>query len=346
MREEKGSVLLMVMIIALVLSLVLLVVSASLERKLFQLRRKINFEGELVQLNHDFNEFVNVYSRQVYERLDHACHLQGHQGEVNEDLVFEGMMIDMVGYCHEESYRKMVRFRGVDGVKGQEVTLNRILFQEKGSEAFKSEVESYEIVKNDAWEVTILTGGGMYRYILPIRADDDGREVFDTGGYLLDSVVDQGFYVILEGVLWQLPKEQGRSAFIIYDISGNEFLVDYRVKDNIHLLLREFYGSGIFKLNILTLAMAKIDQRASEIEVDAIFVGDDYAVEYVDLDGVSLIGNKGGELLAVDWGGKPRWGRQYEWYKSSNISCGLGREVFMPVEGFVIGCQRKGWINI
>lgn len=336
MNEERGSTLLIVLMLVMVLSFVLMTIGGLLGRKLFQLRKSMDFERENVSLYQSFDGQVEGYLRA--HGIDTDVLGFGSCFTKSWDAIagFEKVRIWSVdGSCYGETYRKVFYFdEGMSAEGGVYfIGASSVLVNEK-EKGVLSEIKGYELVRDGGWVLVIYTDTGIYQYALPVQ---EGNELF--GFHFLEVSSNSDFYMILEGVLWRLPKEGGDNVKVVDLglVAADELLVSYLLRDELALLIKEDIGLGLFRLKVLRVTINGLYRYP----VGSVSLAGHYRVDRVDLDGVLLIGGKDeGVLFALNWEGMPRWGKQYEWV-GRNMWCGVGAQTFEPIEGYIVGCQRK-----
>lgn len=351
MVREKGSALLMLLVVGVVLSVVMLMVGNLLSQKVFLMHReKIVYDAELVgQKNFDrdvdrymssFNPLlkVGVETEEAFN-TNSSCSLQtkwlGESDPIRVDWFPPG--------CFGESYQYSIRLKQEIQVGVGRVRFSRASVLDWTGDEYDDWVWSrdkkFSLHQEDGLWVVIHDKGARFVYQM-----DSSQLTFGMDNpYLAASEIHHSFFMILGGSLWRLSKDG--TILRMVDISGEtsvEVISDYIVDDNLLLLMRYRAAGNQYYFEILKVSLKDSSFPPDRFGVSGLVVRDDYNVVRTDRDGVLLENKSGGRvLLAIAWSGRPRWGTQYLWMYGNNIQCGLGLELFEPKAGYVIGCQRK-----
>lgn len=348
MVREEGSVLLMLLIVGVVLSIILFVIGSLLSQKIFLAHReKVVYEEVLLEQER-FDHDIGLYLPFIKYESEPAVKL-GVGSDCLSSIVSHGD--DVLGVmsiklflpgCFGESYRYSVHFARKVFVGVGQMLLSRtfILDWDEYFDEIRSSTKELFLSEEEGGGVSVLIRDVAAEYAYRIEVSQDLFVLSDS--YLGVSETQGSFFMVLNGWVWALSKQGGFAK--IANLSSNsvgEVVADYIIAGDLFLLVRHKLG-GQFYFEFLKISLREGLLVPDRFWVEGLEVQQDYEVVDINRDGVLLESNGvGRELLAFNWLGKPRWGSRYLWLYGNNIQCGIGREVFEPRAGYVIGCQRK-----
>lgn len=187
--------------------------------------------------------------------------------------------------------------------------------------------------------LTIVEGDLIYRYRMPERFDEAVIRV-------LKSTTDDAFYLLYLRELWLLPKGSESPYKLVSDIhQGGVLVADYIEKKGIYLLFFQDAckaGDGCFYIVFYPNSPQKVDesvdvllQRSLSWRAYRVLLVDRFKV-FIEVEAEDTH-----QLLTVMWDGRTVWGETYLWESQRSIVCPLQSQIFEPIKGWVIGCQRR-----
>lgn len=363
MRRERGSILLTLMVVFLLCGLYLSSGVVALSLKIFQLQR---WHRSLEERERTISLFL-----QERERIDWSegratlstkgCHLF-NQRELRQR---EGFSVKKVGdNCYPASDRTIYQLSFGGEVSGH----NRVLYQYQF--VSKNKMPVIEPMLNveygeDRWILRVRYQGEVLIFQVMKNVLRESGVDLDEGDLatfgLVPMVKDHNqtldlLFALQDGkYLWKLkragvPKllHQFRNgervlASLFNPIEGNLYLL---VVNDRHSLAESL---TLYLLDVSTDHLAyRVLQEDLLLSYRGIAEKGNFKVEKID--GRSLVmrgemrerlGSGVDEFLfAIDWSGDALWGRDYFWRRSA-IECGFQQEVYEPIPGWQIGCQRQ-----
>lgn len=204
-------------------------------------------------------------------------------------------------------------------------------------------IDSWMIdLKEDVLDVTIHYKDKTYQYDI----EDRGAGMFGSEAMILRSVLSEGFLLLYRQEVWLLPMDPATEMRGVgqFNYDGGEFLSGFSNSSGLYLVKRNFVSGemGIaidfYPRMLGGLAFGKGEQLLREEvrfqKYEELLVDEDKLI-------VRLISDERDTMLAVMWSGATVWGGQYLWQAQVGINCPLQSEVFEPIAGWILGCQRK-----
>lgn len=362
--SERGSVLVVVMIVMLSVILLLAALHELLSMQVFQYRKWGVFITEQQAKVGEFNQKLSTLLQGEFDYhlvvgREKRCLLWGEVGVFDVGL---GLAISAAASdCFGETYRQLVVVSDKEGadthylVRGREVIAPGNIVRDY---AVFADINKLGVVIYDELDI-------RYEYRLPLKESLNmlfmSADVSGNHYYLFQYSLVNGFYLILAGDLWLLPKGQGLEPVLLGAVGfdyRDKVLVNYTKLNRLMALVQQNVDSYVHRMSVLTIESDGVDVRFEYqmLGEGTLFNDGEYQLTDVDEDGVAFIkrsskyssgrASDGEALFAVAWSAQPRWAGQYEWARSNDKKCGIGRDLFEPVEGYQLGCQIKQLLPI
>lgn len=370
---ERGSVLIVVMIVMLSVILLLAALHELLSMQIFQYRKWGAFVTEqrvrgeisnqklsaLLQGDVDYNTIIGREQR---------CLLWGDGGfwDAGSGLSISAAASD----CFGETYRQLVAVSDNESAYTHYLILEREVFgpsnivRDYGVFADASDVNDLGDI-NRLGVVIYDELDVRYEYRLPLKSSLNmlsmSTDISEEHYYLFQYSLANGFYLIVAGDLWLLPKDRSLEPILLgvvgIDYRG-DVLASYAQANRLMALVQQNIDNNTHQMAVLTVESDEIDVRFKyqALGEGALFSDGEYQLIEVDEDGVVFIKRSSKypsrrasareTLFATAWSALPRWADQFEWEPSSDKKCGIGRAIFEPMEGYQLGCQIKGGLLI
>lgn len=340
-RKEIGSALLSILVVLGVGVFILFSLRELISGYLLQ-------ERVLLQVISDKDVKIDKFRQQIYQEdflevlewevigLSKGCRLLG------DEFRYLGFSIGWYGRrlsdeCLLGAKREIV---GVYNMRGEDTDGSYAYLVKEREVRIPPRIERWNISSlMEGVQVEVVYNAERYRYVL--NGDIKVDEIL-----VLQSVVTDGFSLIIENRLWRLPMTQ-EAPYVVASLSLDEggVLADYVHVDGIYLL--QLNSSQTKGLSDIYIAFYEFDEESSVIHRSkrfqiATLKVDAWRLLQVGYYRVFLEVVSQGDLslLAANWQGSAVWGSQYLWRNKKGVECPLQAEPFMPVDGWVLGCQR------
>lgn len=354
-NREKGHALLSVVVVMTVLILMLFSIQSVIHHYIYQersaasaLQRSMMSETALLKILRE--DSVGVSSEIVGS--DDRCLLFGR-----EDLYLEKPLgsykRQLKEECGEGSGRELVGYYSVSDLFGNRRASYAYVLKEMAIPILpRMEIGAIEYFE-DVAQITIVDAGDRFHYRF------EGS--YERGDFLLlQSVTPEGFYLILKGDLWLLPRKGQSPQWLIAGIHQGQ-LAGHVISDLVN-------AEGLYLIRVTDLTSIRnvlsgrllivIDFYPKLSAAEGFSFGDrkeffrqevsahDYEILWVDEWKIvlKLMHLNTEQLLSVSWNGKTVWGDRYLWFQSNEVVCPLQSEVFEPVAGWILGCQRSAGV--
>ncbi len=343
--REGGHILLGLMVVIVVTVSLLLSIQGVVSRYIHQERRALAFFKEDVAYVEVILEAAKGVGGRIEKRvldINAGCRLFGR-----EDLYLNkesGMYeVRLSEGCRKGMERELVGLYYIDsGIKDSRLQYAydvREIMRSPLLRMMGGEIKAFD----GGYQIIIEDSGQRYRY--EVSGHSSGSEPF-----LLQSATSEGFYLVFNGGLWLLPRD---ARIPVKYIGGfdQEIMKTQIISDLVSL-------EGVYLLKKLSLDFAQKVSLVIEFYPrgeSGLFFGEgrelfrknlgvvDFQILLVDDLKVLLQLTYADrvQLLSVAWSGETVWGGQYLWQKRPVVDCPLQSEMFEPVAGWVLGCQRK-----
>lgn len=363
MRRERGSILLTLMVVFLLCGLYLSSGVVALSLKIFQLQR---WHRSLEERERTISLFLQERARIDWSEgratlSTKGCHLF-NQRELRQR---EGFSVKKVGdNCYPASDRTIYQL----SFGGEVSSHNRVLYQ-------------YQFVSKNKMPVIepmLNVEYGEDRWILRVRYQGEVLIFQVMKNVLRESGVDLDEGDLATFGLVPMVKDHNQTLDLLFALQDGKYLWKLK-RAGVPKLLHQFRDgervlASLFNFIEGNLYLLVVNDRHSLAESLTLYLLDvstdhlAYRVLQEDLllsyrgiaekgnfkvekiDGRSLVmrgemrerlGSGVDEFLfAIDWSGDALWGRDYFWRRSV-IECGFQQEVYEPIPGWQIGCQRQ-----
>ena len=371
--NERGSVLIVVMIVMLSVILLLAGLQELLSMQIFQYRKWGAFIAEQQARERLFSQRLSALLRGEFDYnlivgREKRCLLWDEEGlfDIGVGLAISAAAPD----CFGETYRQLVAVSDKESAYTDYLVLEREVFTPSNIvRDYKVFVDINDIDDTgDIHQLGIVIYDELdvrYEYRVPLKSPWNmlfmSADVSENHYYLFQYSLVNGFYLIVAGGLWLLPKGRNLEPVllgVVGDDQGGKVLVGYTKANRLMALVQQNIDNNTHQMAVLTIESDGVGVRF-EYQVlgeGALFSDGEYQLIEVDEDGVVFIKRSSQYfsryafereiLFAVAWSARPRWGGQFEWEPSSDKKCGMGRDIFEPVEGYQLGCQIKKLLPI
>lgn len=186
--------------------------------------------------------------------------------------------------------------------------------------------------------------GQVYRYFLFEKEDSRSVE-------LLQSVAFNSFFLLRDEALWLLPQSSVGvpQRLGVVDSQGKNLIGDFVNDDGVYLLWAVGSKEEVGRYLSIEMDFYEWGER-SILNGKRTLLSEDLfydAYEVVSMDQSKILIKLGEDsLFAVGWGGDAVWGDKFLWEKQSGLKCPLQSEVFEPILGWELGCQRKEGVKV
>lgn len=354
--KECGSILFVMLVLMSLGIFMLLSIEGLIKGYLLQERQLRSFDAETHFLQ---EQLLAIVRSEAEEGLDHLisggaeredCRLFGDEWRYLSFAV--GVYRHQVNdECDQGEERRFTGYYWVSNLAG--IKRVQYLYALKNvSEAVLARLESYRVISSEEGvQIAVEDLGQRYQYqFLSAVSEnkDKNKNKSESEIVVLRSSLVAGFLMLSEDAVWWLPRGhfsplqlQGRIAL------RGALVVSDRVDDQgVYLLtVRRLSASQKAQVTLAVYPWRELwsSLGAEEILFTTTIEIDSWKVLREDFGKVvfeiSHLDKK--QLLSIRWGGEAAWGNRYLWTSNNELVCGLQSEVFEPIAGWVLGCQRK-----
>ncbi|MHC5225688.1 hypothetical protein [Ignatzschineria sp. LJL83] len=343
--EENGSTLLGLLVVFFLGVAILLSMKIAISRYILQEGMQRSVWGEYVQYNNALRQPIRDPGTEISWDVIGV--------EDNCRVFSVGEWRDLVGdeirgrklseACLRGSSRQLLGFQVVDDLSDSKKSIYALYVLEKLSPALSLRVSDWEVGRgSEGIEVDVFYEGDQYLYFIG-DMEFDWREG-EGGLIVLQNASPDGFLFFKRDELWLLPIDQEVPVFLNnMGFLAQTLLADYWGERGLYLL-REDDELGVKEVVVdfypklsdgVGFGRAeRLMRLAVEFDLYEVLVVDPYkAIIRLEVNGNS-------RLLATKWDGSVVWGKDYLWESKKHLDCPLQSEVFEPVDGWRLGCQR------